>query len=137
MPVNYYYYYYYGDCCILIRLAPYESTGRPTVNNLSYPKIHDSSHSSDGLVLSEVEGAHGKVSSAVVGSGEGHVQAGHLVDLTWVGQCKVVLQSTIPAACTLSTLAMGSTCVQQKYDWSCMERLDSTSEHVGLWHGCV
>lgn len=57
------------------------------VNNLSYPKIHDSSHSSDGLVLSQVEGAHGKVSRAVVGSGEGHVQAGHLVDLTRVGQC--------------------------------------------------
>ncbi len=71
----------------LMHLVLYNSTSRLTVNNLSYPKIHDSSYSSDGLVLSEVEGAHGKVSGAVVGSGEGRVQAGHLVDLTWVGQC--------------------------------------------------
>ncbi len=69
-----------------MRLVVYESTSRLTVNNLSHPKIHDSSYSSDGLVLSEVEGAHGKVSGAVVGSGEGHVQAGHLVDLTRVRQ---------------------------------------------------
>ncbi len=78
---------WHGDCSTLVRLVPHESTGGLTVNNLSYPKIHDSSYSSDGLILSEVEGAHGKVSGAVVGSGEGHVQAGHLVDLTWVGQC--------------------------------------------------
>ncbi len=73
-----------ANSCVRFRMR---AQGGLTVNNLSYPKIHDSSYSSDGLILSEVEGAHGKVSGAVVGSGEGHVQAGHLVDLTWVGQC--------------------------------------------------
>lgn len=99
---------WHGGCSKLVRPVLYESTGGLTVNNLSYPKIHDSSYSGDGLVLSEVEGAHCKVSGAVVGSSEGHVQAGHLVDLTRIGQCQIVLQSTIPAAYIPSTLAMMS-----------------------------
>jgi len=82
---------WHGGCSKLVRPVLYESTGGLTVNNLSYPKIHDSSYSGDGLVLSEVEGAHG-----------------HLVDLTRIGQCQIVLQSTIPAACIPSTLAMMS-----------------------------
>lgn len=58
-----------------------------TVDNLGDCKVHGGGDGSDGLVLCQVEGTHGKVSRVVVRHSEGHVQAGHLVDLTRILKC--------------------------------------------------
>ena len=44
-----------------------------TIHDLGYSKVHEGGDSCDGLILCQVEGAHGEVSSAVIGCGEGHV----------------------------------------------------------------
>ena len=73
------------------------SGGALTVDNLGDSEVHDSGDGSDGLVLCQVEGAHGKVPGVVVGYREGHVYAGHLVDLAWIWQCQVVLHTSAKA----------------------------------------
>ena len=57
-----------------------------TVNNLGDCKVHDSSDGSDGLVLCQIEGAHGKVAGVIIRHSERHVQTGHVVNLAWTLQ---------------------------------------------------
>ena len=44
-----------------------------TIYHLSNSKVHEGGDSCNSLILCQVEGAHDKISSAVIGCGEGHV----------------------------------------------------------------